>query len=110
MTTETKEVTQQEPIIPTEHTPPEQERVPFTQETIKGMVFQTIDPNGNTIQVKAEQLINLIVRYVRNGEIVTHDKSVEMVIGDAVSIYPELLQIAQDNRPFIGMFKPEQGA
>lgn len=79
-------------------------------ETLKGQMFQTIDPNGNIIQVKAEQLINLIVRYVRNGEIVTHDKSVEMVIGDAISSYPELLQIAQDNRPFIGMFTPEQGA
>ncbi|HFI1086098.1 TPA: hypothetical protein ACGPGC_001058 [Enterobacter hormaechei] len=96
MTTETKEPTQQE-----------QTRVPFTMETLKGQQFQTIDPNGNTIQVKAEQLINLIVRYVRNGEIVTHDKSIEMVIGDAVSLYPELLQIAQDNRPFIGMFNPE---
>ena len=102
MTTETKE--------PTQPTQQEQTRVPFTMETLKGQMFQTIDPNGNTIQVKAEQLINLIVRYVRNGEIITHDKSVEMVIGDAVSIYPELLQIAQDNRPFIGMFKPEQGA
>ncbi|HCD2819216.1 TPA: hypothetical protein NBL60_004102 [Enterobacter hormaechei] len=108
MTTETKEVTQQEPITPTEHT--EQTREPFTMETLKGQMFQTIDPNGNIIQVKAEQLINLIVRYVRNAEIITHDKSVEMVIGDAVSIYPELLQIAQDNRPYVGMFKPEQGA
>ncbi|MCK7219836.1 hypothetical protein L8P25_14155 [Enterobacter cloacae] len=105
MTTETKEVTQQEPITHTEQT-----REPFTMETLKGQMFQTIDPNGNIIQVKAEQLINLIVRYVRNGEIVTHDKSVEMVIGDAISSYPELLQIAQDNRPFIGMFTPEQGA
>jgi len=85
---------------------PEQ-REQFTHETIKGKVFQTIDPNGNIVQVKAEQLLNLIVRYVRNGEIVTHDKSVEMVIGDAVSIYPELLQIAQDNRPYVGIFKPK---
>lgn len=100
MTTETKEVTQQEPINRTEQT-----REPFTMETLKGQMFQTIDPNGNTIQVKAEQLINLIVRYVRNGEIVTHDKSVEMVIDDAVSIYPELLQIAQDNRPYVGIIK-----
>lgn len=102
MTTETKE--------PTQPTQQEQTRVPFTMETLKGQQFQTIDPNGNTIQVKAEQLINLIVRYVRNGEIVTHDKSIEMVIGDAVSLYPELLQLAQSNQPYIGMFKPENTA
>lgn len=101
MTTETKE--------PTQPTQQEQARVPFTMETLKGQQFQTIDPNGNPIQVKAEQLINLIVRYVRNGDIITHDKSIEMVIGDAVSLYPELLQIAQQNQPYIGMFSPEQG-
>lgn len=44
MTTETKEVTQQEPINRTEQT-----REPFTMETLKGQMFQTIDPNGNTI-------------------------------------------------------------
>lgn len=98
MTTETKEPTQQE-----------QARVPFTMETLKGQQFQTIDSNGNPIQVKAEQLINLIVRYVRTVDIITHDKSIEMVIGDAVSLYPELLKIAQQNQPYIGMFSPEQG-
>lgn len=85
----------------------QQTREPFTMETLKGQMFQTIDPNGNTIQVKAEQLINLIVRYVCNGEILSHDKSIEMVIGDAVSLYPELMQLAQDNRPYVGIFKPE---
>ena len=41
MTTETKE--------PTQPTQQEQTRVPFTMETLKGQMFQTIDPNGNTI-------------------------------------------------------------